>query len=150
MSRALYLGHFDPPTLLHDDIITRAARLFGEVVIGVWESAGRAPLLPFEQRLALATTLWAGEGVQVRPASGSAAALLAATASDVQLVALRGIGDWEAALEESDHPRAFLMVEAAYLPVTSALVREIVRLKGDVSAFVPPLILARLQQAVQI
>jgi len=54
MNRVLYPGTFDPITMGHTDLIERASRLFDEVIIAIAASPHKNPLLPLEQRVALA------------------------------------------------------------------------------------------------
>ncbi|MCB0075784.1 MAG: adenylyltransferase/cytidyltransferase family protein [Anaerolineales bacterium] len=137
MSRVLYLGEFDPPTVVHDDVVQRASQRFDEIIVALWKSPLPNPLLSFEERFTLASALWASPHISVRAADGDVATMLDATGATGELVHLRGIGDWERLNVPTDHERLFLLVDAAHLPITSALVREIVRLGGDVSDFVP-------------
>ena len=154
MPVAIYPGTFDPITHGHIDVIRRAASLFGEVVVGVAASSTKAPVFTLEERAAMAREALAGiPGVRVESFSG----LLVEFARDVGATAvirgLRAVSDFEYEMQlaainrrlDASLETVFLTPAESYSFLASTLVREIARLGGDVSSFVPPNVVAALK-----
>jgi pantetheine-phosphate adenylyltransferase len=158
MRIGLYPGTFDPLTLGHVDIITRAAALVDRLVIGVAINRDKGPMFTLEERCAMieveAHALSARTGVEivVHPFEN----LLIDCARDVgaQIIirGLRAVTDFEYEFQMVGMNRAmddsietvFLMAEARHQAIASKLVKEIARLGGDVTKFVSPAIKASL------
>lgn len=150
MSRAVVPGTFDPITLGHIDIITRAAQLFDEVVVGVAESAGKGPkgpLFSLDERVALAQESLQHLGnVSVKPFSDLLVRFARSVGADTVVKGLRAITDFEyefqmAALNyqiDSDIETVFIMSAPGNMYLSSSVVREIARFAGDTSMFVSP------------
>ncbi|PIE06943.1 MAG: pantetheine-phosphate adenylyltransferase [Rhodobacterales bacterium] len=152
MRIGLYPGTFDPVTLGHLDIIERACALVDRLVIGVAINRDKGPLFDLEERVAMVTaetdTIAARAGCEivVHPFEN----LLIDCANDVgaQILVrgLRAVSDFEYEYQmvgmnralDSSVETVFLMAEARFQPIASKLVKEICRLGGDVSKFVPP------------
>lgn len=158
MRIGLYPGTFDPITLGHLDIIKRACLLVDRLVIGVAINNGKGPLFSLEERVEMVESECArlsaltGVEIVVHPFE----TLLIDCAHDVgaQIIVrgLRAVADFEYEYQmvgmnrmlDSSVETVFLMAEAKYQPIASKLVKEIARLDGDVSRFVPPDVAARL------
>jgi pantetheine-phosphate adenylyltransferase len=154
MRIGLYPGTFDPLTLGHVDIITRATALVDRLVIGVAINRDKGPMFTLEERVAMieaeVAALSARTGVEivVHPFEN----LLIDCARDVgaQIIirGLRAVTDFEYEFQMVGMNRAmddrvetvFLMAEARHQAIASKLVKEIARLGGDVSKFVSPAI----------
>jgi pantetheine-phosphate adenylyltransferase len=152
MRVGLYPGTFDPITLGHIDIIRRAASLVDKLVIGVAINRDKGPLFTLEERVALieheCDTLARDTGIEivVHPFEN----LLINCAQDVGasliIRGLRAVADFEYEYQMVGMNRqlnnqietVFLMAEAQHQAIASKLVKEIARLDGDVSKFVPP------------
>lgn len=152
MRIGLYPGTFDPLTLGHMDIISRASALVDRLVIGVAINRDKGPLFSLEERVAMieaeCADLAARTGVEIvaHPFEN----LLIDCARDVgaQLIirGLRAVADFEYEYQmvgmnrvlDSSVETVFLMAEARHQAIASKLVKEIARLNGDVSKFVPP------------
>jgi pantetheine-phosphate adenylyltransferase len=152
MRIGLYPGTFDPLTLGHMDIITRASALVDRLVIGVAINRDKGPLFTLEERVAMIEAevggLAARSGVEIvaHPFEN----LLINCARDVGasliIRGLRAVADFEYEYQMVGMNRAldhtvetvFLMAEARHQAIASKLVKEIARLDGDVSKFVPP------------
>ncbi|MFN4057544.1 MAG: pantetheine-phosphate adenylyltransferase [Roseinatronobacter sp.] len=164
MRIGLYPGTFDPLTLGHIDIITRATALVDRLVIGVAINRDKGPMFTLEERVAMiqaeARVLSGRSGVEivVHPFEN----LLIDCARDVgaQIIirGLRAVTDFEYEFQMVGMNRAmddtvetvFLMAEARHQAIASKLVKEIARLGGDVSKFVSPAIrLALLEKLGQ-
>lgn len=149
----LYPGTFDPVTNGHVDVIRRAVRLFDRVVVAIGTNTAKKAVFPLEERLEHLRLVCARLGrVEVTYFDG----LLADAVRDLGVAAvirgLRAVSDFEyefqmALMNRELWPECetvFLMPSASCLFVSSTMVREIARLGGDVSSFVPPEILPRL------
>lgn len=152
MRVALYPGTFDPITLGHLDIISRAAALVDKLVIGVAINRDKGPLFSLEERVAMIEAECAklteetGTDIVVHPFEN----LLIDCAHDVgaQIIVrgLRAVADFEYEFQMVGMNRAldasvetvFLMADARRQAIASKLVKEIARLGGDVSKFVTP------------
>ena len=151
---AVYPGTFDPITNGHIDLIDRAAPLFERVIIGVAESPGKGPALPLAQRVALARDAVARHPhVEVRGFDGLLAHFVKEVGGGVLLRGLRAVSDFEYEFQLASMNRhlipevetLFLTPAEQYGFISSSLVREIARLGGDVSGFVPPAVTAALK-----
>ena len=162
MRIGLYPGTFDPITLGHLDIIRRATLLVDRLVIGVAINRDKGPLFSLEDRVAMIEVECArlsavtGTEIVAHPFEN----LLINCAHDVgaQVIVrgLRAVADFEFEFQMVGMNRAmdnsvetvFLMAEAKHQAIASKLVKEIARLNGDVSKFVPPLVMARLMERI--
>ncbi|MBN8660397.1 MAG: pantetheine-phosphate adenylyltransferase [Candidatus Melainabacteria bacterium] len=146
MARAIYPGSFDPMTLGHLDIIRRASKLFDEVIMAVVGNPGKSPLLPMDIRKNLIEeSVKDLRGVKVEEFQGLTVDYAKATNTTVLIRGLRAISDFEAELGMAQANKQlfpeletiFLMTKAEYSFISSSTVKEIARLGGDVSQFVP-------------
>ena len=144
---AVYPGTFDPITNGHVDLVLRASSLFEKIVIGVAASPGKGPALPLELRVELAREALASiPNVEVRGFGSLLADFVREVGAGVVLRGLRAVTDFEyefqlASMNRHLIPEAetlFLTPAEQHSFISSTLVREIARLGGDVSAFVPP------------
>ena len=151
---AVYPGTFDPITNGHVDLVDRAAPLFERLIVGVAESPGKAPALALDLRVGLAReTLAAHPNVEVRGFNGLLANFVREVGAGVLLRGLRAVSDFEYEFQLASMNRhlipgvetLFMTPAEQYGFISSSLVREISRLGGDVSAFVPPTVAKALQ-----
>lgn len=160
MRIGLYPGTFDPLTLGHIDIIRRASALVDRLVIGVAINRDKGPLFTLEERVAMieaeCTEILKQNGTEivVHPFEN----LLIDCARDVgaQIIVrgLRAVADFEYEYQMVGMNRVldvsvetvFLMAEARHQAIASKLVKEIARLGGDVSKFVPAAINTALKE----
>ncbi|RVT83917.1 pantetheine-phosphate adenylyltransferase [Rhodobacteraceae bacterium CCMM004] len=151
MRTGLYPGTFDPVTLGHLDIIRRAAALVDRLVIGVAINRDKGPMFDLDERV----TMVEAEGRQIADRTGIEIVvhpfenLLIDCARDVGagiiVRGLRAVADFEYEYQmvgmnrvlDDSIETVFLMAEARHQAIASRLVKEIARLGGDVSAFVP-------------
>jgi pantetheine-phosphate adenylyltransferase len=154
MIRAVYPGTFDPFTLGHDDLVRRAAKLFGEVVLAVADSKAKKPFFTLEERIELAReTLKDCPNVQVTGFSGLLSEFLQQSQASVILRGLRAVSDFEYEFQMAGMNRKllpgvetlFLTPSDEYMFVSATIVREISSLGGDVSQFVPKIVNDRLR-----
>ena len=151
---AVYPGTFDPITNGHVDLVNRAAPLFERMVIGVAASPGKGPALPLEQRVELARKAVAQHAnVEVRGFDCLLAHFVAEVGGGVLLRGLRAVSDFEYEFQLASMNRhlipevetLFLTPAEQYGFISSSLVREVARLGGDVSGFVPAAVAEALQ-----
>lgn len=143
---AVYPGTFDPITNGHVDLVDRAAPLFERLVVGVAESPGKGPALPLALRVSLARDALARHrNVEVIGFNGLLAHFVRDLGAGVLLRGLRAVSDFEYEFQLASMNRhlipdvetLFLTPAEQYGFISSSLVREISRLGGDVSGFVP-------------
>ena len=143
---AVYPGTFDPITNGHVDLVDRAARLFDRLIIGVAESPGKGPALPLDERVQLARDAVAHHAhVEVRGFNGLLAHFVSEVGAGVLMRGLRAVSDFEYEFQLASMNRhlipdvetLFLTPAEQYGFISSTLVREIARLGGDVTGFVP-------------
>ncbi|MBW3551230.1 MAG: pantetheine-phosphate adenylyltransferase [Proteobacteria bacterium] len=151
---AVYPGTFDPVTNGHIDLVDRAAPLFERLIIGVAESPGKSPALPLEVRVELTRSAVAHHRhVEVRGFDCLLAHFVAELGAGVLLRGLRAVSDFEYEFQLASMNRhlipevetLFLTPAEQYGFISSSLVREIARLGGDISGFVPPAVTEALQ-----
>ena len=147
MRRAIYPGSFDPVTNGHLDVIERAAKLFDEVVVAVAVNSQKQALFSSEERLALLRQTTAPYAAKVTLARLDG--LLVDYARQVGACAiirgLRAVSDFEFEFQmalmnrklEKTVETIFLMRKEDYTYLSSRITKEIARLGGDVSTFVP-------------
>jgi len=151
---ALYPGTFDPVTLGHLDVATRAARLFDRLVVGVYDAPPKNLLFNTEERVRLfreaASHL---PNVEVLPYSGLTVDFARKIHAKVIIRGIRAFDDflyeYEMALMNAkmapEIETIILMTKLEYSYFSSTRVREIAPLGGDISDLVPPNVLAAVK-----
>jgi pantetheine-phosphate adenylyltransferase len=153
----LYPGTFDPVTNGHLDVIGRAARILDKLVVGVAINIGKSPLFPLEERVELVraeTDVIAartGTVIEVRPFEGLLVGFAQELGASMIIRGLRAVTDFDYEFQMAgmnrrlDHEieAVFLMASETNQFISSRFVKEIARLGGDVSSFVPKLTLER-------
>lgn len=151
---AVYPGTFDPITNGHVDLVDRAAPLFERLIVGVAESPGKSPALSLATRVQLTRdALSKFPNVEVCGFNSLLAHFVAEVGGGVLLRGLRAVSDFEYEFQLASMNRhlipevetLFLTPAEQYGFISSSLVREISRLGGDVSGFVPPAVAKALQ-----
>ena len=154
MIRVVYPGTFDPITRGHEDVVRRAAGMFGEVVVAVAASRS-ATLFSLEDRVAMAREIFTGfTNVRVEGFNGLLMNYVRAQDARVVLRGLRAVSDFEyefqmAGMNRSLHPdveTVFLTPAEQYTFISASMVREIARFGGNVSKFVSPMVAKRLTE----
>ena len=160
MRIGLYPGTFDPITHGHIDIIRRAAALVDRLVIGVAINRDKGPLFSLEERVEMieaeCAKLSEQTGTEIVPHPFENLLIDCARDVGAQVIVrgLRAVADFEYEFQMVGMNRSlddsietvFLMAEARHQAIASKLVKEIARLGGDVSKFVPALVNERLTE----
>ncbi len=155
MKKALVPGTFDPITNGHLDVITRAAALFDEVVVGVAYSAKKGPLFTVEERVALAEQATSHlPNVTVAPFNALLVDFAAEIKASAVVKGLRAITDFEYEFQmtaanyqmDKDVETMFIMSPPQYMFLSSSIVREISSFNGDVAGLVPACVEKALKQ----
>jgi pantetheine-phosphate adenylyltransferase len=151
---AVFPGTFDPITLGHQDLIRRAAGLFGGVVVAVAAAHHKKTLFSLEERLeTVRQVLQPYANVRVEPFTGLVVEFARQHQAQAMLRGVRSVTDYDYEAQLAGMNRAlapevdtvFLTPDARYQHISSTLVREIATLKGDVAGFIDPLVHARLE-----
>ena len=148
MRRAIYPGSFDPVTNGHLDVIERARKLFDEVIVAVAINDEKQPLFAPDERLAMLRKAITVDAVRVAPMEGLLVEFAASEGAHAVVRGLRAISDFEFEFQmalmnrklDPEIETIFLMPKEEYTYLSSRIVKEIAKLGGDVSAFVPPLV----------
>ena len=146
--KVLVPGTFDPVTLGHLDVITRAASLFDEVVVGVAasHSKGDGPLFGLDERVSLVREVTSGiENVSVLPFDNLLADFARSEGADAVVKGLRATTDFEYEFQMAhlnhqlapDLETVFVMSSPECMYVSSSVAKEVAALSGDVSKLVP-------------
>ena len=156
MAIAVYPGTFDPLTRGHEDIVRRAASIFGRVVVGVAGSRAKGPIFTQEERMEIARECLAPyPNVEVAGFSGLLRDFVRAQNAGVIVRGLRAISDFESEMQLAHNNRVlapdvdtvFFMTSVENGYVSSSLVKEIASFGGDVSTMVPAAAVAALRSA---
>jgi pantetheine-phosphate adenylyltransferase len=157
---ALYAGSFDPVTNGHIDVVRHAVRLADRLVLAIGVHPGKAPLFPTDERLAMleetCVPLGREAGCEVTCITFDNLVVEAAKKAGAHVL-IRGLRDGTdfdyemqmAGMNETMVPQVqtvFLPASPAVRPITATLVRQIAAMGGDVSAFVPASVVARLKK----
>ena len=157
---ALYAGSFDPVTNGHLDVVRQAVRLVDRLVLAIGVHPGKAPLFTAEDRLAMLKEICGpiAKEAGCELACVTFADLVVAAAqragATILIRGLRDASDFDyemqmAGMNVAMAPQVqtvFMPASPAVRPITATLVRQIAGMGGDVSAFVPTSIVARLKQ----
>ncbi|MEO1015589.1 MAG: pantetheine-phosphate adenylyltransferase [Pseudomonadota bacterium] len=156
----LYPGTFDPITLGHVDIIERAVKLVDVLVVGVAINKDKGPLFSLEERVEMVEAQMepiagkSGVTIQVEPFDTLLMKFAEEVNADIIIRGLRAVSDFEYEFQmvgmnqalNDEIETVFLMADARYQSIASRLVKEIARLDGDVTGFVPASVAERMSK----
>lgn len=155
VTRAIYPGSFDPLTLGHMDIIHRAGQLFDTLIVAVAQNEAKRSLFTTDERIGMIEeSLRDTTNVTVRKLDGLLVDFARAEDAFVVVRGLRAVSDFEfefqmALMNRSLQPRLetiFLTPKEEYTFLSSRIVKEVGRLGGDVTPFVPASVARRLRR----
>jgi pantetheine-phosphate adenylyltransferase len=153
MRTVIYPGSFDPMTNGHLDVLQRAAKLFDRVIVAVAKNDGKHPLFTFDERLDLVQrSAQHMPGVKVDGFDGLLVDYVERRGAQAVVRGLRAVSDFEYEFQlalmnrklNEQFETIFMTPKETYTFLSSSMVKEIARLGGDVSAFVP----AHVQKAL--
>jgi len=155
MVSALYPGSFDPVTLGHLDLISRALPLFDRLTVAVATNSSKQPTFSVEERVEmLREVLPDDERLSLTRFHGLVVDFCRAEGIGAILRGVRTVSDFEFEYQmaltnrhlAADIETVFVMPSAQYSFVSSSLIRQIVSNGGDVSGFLPPSVEQRLRE----
>src|SRR5499425_2103574 len=155
MRRAIYPGSFDPVTNGHLDVVERARKLFDEVIVAVAHNDEKQPLFPLKERLdLLQKTVGRISNVRIAQFEGLLVEFARVEKAGAVIRGLRAVSDFEFEFQmalmnrklETAVETIFLMPKEDYTYLSSRIIKEIARLGGDVSGFVPVCVAKALSQ----
>ncbi len=142
----LFPGTFDPLTLGHVDVIQRAADLFDKLIVGIGINSNKAPMFTVEQRVNWINELFQNDPrIEAMGYEGLTVTFCKSINARYILRGIRYVSDFEYEKAIADMNRSlapntetiFLTTSPQYSSISSTLVRDVIRNKGDVSQFVP-------------
>ena len=151
---AIYPGTFDPVTRGHEDLVRRAASLFDQLIVAIAESPSKRPLFDLAERVELAEEVLGDiKNVKIVGFNSLLMNFVHDQGAKVIVRGLRAVSDFEyefqmAGMNRSVYPEVetlFLTPGEQHMFISATMVREIARLGGDVSKFVPPCVEKRLR-----
>lgn len=152
---AIYPGSFDPFTNGHMDIALRGLEVFDTVIIAVSNNSTKKSLFSLTERVAMLMSLTEGNPrLQVEKFDGLLVNYVVAKKARVILRGLRAVTDFEFEfkLAQMNHTvceqveTLFMMTSPNFAYLSSSIVKEVGRLGGDISKFVPPLVKEELMK----
>ncbi len=158
MRTAIYPGSFDPLTNGHLDVVQRAARLFDHVIVAVAKNEGKNPLFTLEERVEMTRrVVKPHRNVKVDSFEGLLVDYVVANHARCIVRGLRAISDFEFEFQlalmnrklNENVETIFMMPKDTYTFLSSRIVKEIARLGGDVSPFVPDVVEKALKKKLK-
>jgi pantetheine-phosphate adenylyltransferase len=158
MRTAIYPGSFDPLTNGHLDVIERAVKLFDRVVVAVAKNEGKQPLFSLEERLELVRRTIKGiPNAEADSFDSLLVGYVNRRKAQAIVRGLRAVSDFEFEFQLALMNRKlnekvetiFMMPKDTYTFLSSRIIKEIARLGGDISAFVPPHVRTALMEKLK-
>ena len=152
---AVYAGTFDPVSYGHIDLIERGRRIFDSLILAVAESDEKNPLFTVEERVEILKEVAKDmQGVEVDSFSGLLVDYMRSRRARVILRGLRAVSDFEYEFQialtnrklDEEIETIFMMPKEEYSYTSSSILKEIVRLGGNVGQFVPPFVQKKLEE----
>lgn len=151
---AIYPGRFDPMTNGHLDLVVRAAHLFDELIVAVYELPAERSLFSTEERMAMvAESITAHTNVRVERFSGLLTDFARQQGADVLVRGIRAVSDFYAEFDQSlmyhkmapEIEQVYLMSSLEHLFISATRIREVYALGYDVRDLVPAAVTAGLK-----
>jgi len=158
MRTAIYPGSFDPLTNGHLDVLQRATKLFDRVIVAIARNESKNPLFSLDERLAMMkSAIVPMKNVRADIFEGLLVEYATQQKAQAIIRGLRAISDFEFEFQMALMNRKlaenietiFMTPRETYTFLSSRIVKEIARLGGDVSPFVPPHVAAALKKKLK-
>ena len=159
MLRAIYPGSFDPVTYGHIDIMRRSCKIVDELIVGVLSNKAKIPLFSVEERVKMLKEVTKDlDNIRIVPFDGLLVEFASRMNAGLVIRGLRAITDFEYELQmsQTNHKLApdietmFLTTSLEYSFLSSTTVKEIATFGGDISQFVPPVVIENIKQKMEI
>ncbi len=156
--KAIYPGTFDPITYGHLDIIKRASKIFEEITVVVMNNPRKNPFFTLEERLEMIKESTKEiKNVKVDTYSGLLVQYVKSHSANIVIRGLRALEDFEYEFEMALTNREmypnletiYLMTDLKYLFVSSSMVKEIAKFKGELEKWVPSIVEKKLREKFQ-
>lgn len=146
MKKALFPGSFDPFTIGHESIVLRALDLFDEITIAIGYNTTKKGFLTVESRQKIIEKIFK-DNKKIKVVTYNKLTVDFCTEKDISFI-LRGLRtasdfEYERAIAQMNHflsekiETVFLLTEAEHTPISSTILREILKNNGDISRFIP-------------
>jgi len=154
---AIYPGTFDPITNGHKDIIKRSSLLFDEIIIAVTDDSNKKTMFEISQRIKMINHIVDDyTNIKVEKFSGLLVDYAKSKNADAIIRGLRVLSDFEYEFKmammnrnlNKDIDTLFLMPNSNYVHISSSLVKEVAALGGDISEYVSPFVLDKINKKV--
>lgn len=155
MVKAIYPGSFDPVTFGHIDIIERSSKIADEVVLAVLKNNAKRPLFSVEERVRMLEEVTKElPNVRVVSFEGLTVDFAKQIGANMLIRGLRAVTDFEYELQmaQTNHKLApeietvFLTTNLNYSYLSSTIVKEVATFGGDISQFVPEVVMNRIKE----
>ena len=155
MRRAVYPGSFDPVTFGHLDVIRRSASLVDELIVGVLNNNTKTPLFSVEERVKILMEVTKDiENVRIKSFSGLSIDFVKKCDAGFLVRGLRAITEFDYELQMAQTNRImnpkidtiFLTTSLEYAYLSSSTVKEVAAYGGDISKFVPPIVIEQMRE----
>lgn len=153
----IYPGSFDPITNGHRDVIARATKIVDRLIVAVLRNDSKQPLFSVDERVdMLKSVATEFDNVEVDAFDGLLVDYAAARGANIIVRGIRAISDYEgetqmALMNRRLRPEVetvFLMAGEQYSFVSSRIIKEVIRLGGDISGLVPPVVEQKLKNRI--
>jgi pantetheine-phosphate adenylyltransferase len=156
---AIYPGSFDPITNGHLDLISRGARLADHLIVAILRNESKQPLFSVTERMDMLRAVikdYEYDNVEVDSFDGLLVDYASERGANVILRGIRAISDYEYELQMALMNRRlrpqvetiFLMAGEEYSFISSQLVKQVIRLGGNISGLVPPIVETNLKTLI--
>jgi len=155
LKTGIYAGTFDPVTYGHLDILNRSLEVFDRIIVAVAGASPKDTLFSPQDRVEMLESATSGlDGVEIIPFSGLLVEFARKKGAIAMIRGLRVISDFEYEFQMALMNRrlareletVFLMPSEEYTYLSSSLIKEIASAGGDISQFVPPIVVTKFEQ----